>query len=66
MQLTDVVEVDQVFGALNANKRLSEGWKLLGMVPGNSSTGGATVIYVFGKPAPEPKMASSLNVRFPS
>lgn len=67
MQLSETAEVTHVHGSEAANAKLAEGWKLLGVVsattPGLQSTG---VVYILGKAAPEPKMATSLKVRFPT
>lgn len=53
MQLSDAVEVVQVAGAASANKKLSEGWKLLAVTSaGNGQDNGNTFVwYVLGKPA---------------
>ncbi|WP_434987468.1 hypothetical protein [Pseudomonas protegens] len=53
MQMSDVVEVVQVAGAANANKKLAEGWKLLAVTgAGNGQEEGHTFVwYVLGKPA---------------
>lgn len=52
MQMSEVVEVTQVYGAGNANTKLAEGWQLLAVVPGQTSAVQNTgVIYVFGRSA---------------
>lgn len=55
MQLHEVVEVTQVIGAGNANKKLDEGWKLLAVVTANSAIAqngvsqASKVAYVLGR-----------------
>lgn len=52
MQMNDAVEVVQVAGATNANKKLEEGWVLLAVTSaGNGDGSGNTFVwYVLGKP----------------
>ena len=51
MQMSDAIEVVQVAGAINANAKLAEGWKLIAVLPGTvQSTGAGVVMYVLGKP----------------
>ena len=61
MQLHEAVELKEAYSVSSANAAVLEGWKLLAVAPWTNG-----VTYVFGKPAPEPKMATSLNVRFPN
>ena len=57
MQMSNAVQVVQVAGALAANEKLAEGWKLLAVVPSANSEGKAHVAYVLGKPrTPEHRM----------
>lgn len=49
MQMSDAVEVVQVAGAAQANKKLTEGWTLLAVVPSANNSGLAHVAYVLGK-----------------
>lgn len=51
MQMSDAVEVVQVAGAGEANKKLAEGWTLLAVVPNANNAGLAHVAYVLGKAA---------------
>lgn len=60
MQLSDAVEVTQVFGAIRVNELLSEGWKLLAVTTssyGEAKEGKILPCYVLGKPA---RLASQL------
>ena len=65
MQMSEVVEVTQVYGAGNANTKMAEGWKLLAVVPGKAhgveNTG---VIFVLGKSAEKqkPKMPTAADL----
>lgn len=52
MQMSDAVEVVQVAGASQANKKLAEGWTLLAVVPSANNSGLAHVAYVLGKTKP--------------
>lgn len=56
MQMSDAVEVVQVAGATNANKKLAEGWTLLAVVPSANNAGAAHVAYVLGKAKENPKL----------
>lgn len=49
MQISDAVEVVEVVGAAGANKKLTEGWTLLAVVPSANAAGKAHVAYVLGK-----------------
>ena len=55
MQISEAVEVVQVVGAGNANKKLAEGWKLLAVVPSADNIGLAHVAYVLGRAEPMPE-----------
>ncbi|MDR6163089.1 MULTISPECIES: hypothetical protein [Pseudomonas] len=61
MQLHEAVELKEAYSVSSANTAVQEGWKLLAVVPGANG-----VTYVLGKTAPEPQMATTLKVRFPS
>lgn len=61
MQLHEAVELKEAYSVSSANTAVQDGWKLLAVTSGANG-----VTYVFGKPAPEPKMATSLNIRFPN
>lgn len=55
MQLSDAVEVTQVFGAIRVNELLSEGWKLLAVTSssyGEPKEGKMLPCYILGKAAP--------------
>ncbi len=55
MQMSDAVEIVQVFGVERANAHLAEGWKLLAVVAstyGDSKENNLRPTYVLGKPAP--------------
>ena len=55
MQLSDAVEITQVFGAGRVNELLAEGWKLLAVTTstyGEAKEGKMLPCYVLGKAAP--------------
>jgi len=65
MQLSDAVEVTQVFGASRVNELLTEGWKLLAVTTstyGEAKEGKVLPCYILGKAA-EP--ANSMGVVLP-
>lgn len=62
MQMSDAVEVVQVAGASAANEKLSEGWKLLAVVPNANNAGRSHVAYVLGKPAPKKDPMDGVNL----
>lgn len=62
MQMSDAEEVVQVAGSTQANEKLSEGWKLLAVVPSENASGKAHVAYVLGKPGQsQPLNAESMR-----
>lgn len=62
MQMSDAVEVVQVAGATNANKRLAEGWTLLAVVSNANAQGTAHVAYVLGK-GPSTRLTTSTEAQ---
>lgn len=53
MQIGDAYEVVEAGSVTVANRMLSEGWKLLAVVPGTvPGSGDSYVVYVLGKPKP--------------
>ncbi|AZE96020.1 hypothetical protein C4J96_3921 [Pseudomonas orientalis] len=59
MKMHEAVELIEKYSLADANAAIQRDWKLLAVVPGNDA-----VIYVLGKPAPEPEMAKDINFRF--
>lgn len=67
MQISDAVEVIEVFSEDEANERLAEGWRLLAVVPGapRGSSNRASVVYVLGKPADPTEPTGAAGVLLP-
>ncbi|MNP76192.1 hypothetical protein D3C76_1733910 [compost metagenome] len=63
MRMQNVVEVVQVIGATNANKRLSEGWKLLAVNAADGPDEKTMIWYVLGRTG-ELNPASGPNPEF--
>jgi hypothetical protein len=59
MHMSEAVEVMQVAGASQANKKLAAGWTLLAVVPSANAAGQAHVAYVLGKSKKEPSDQAS-------
>lgn len=58
MQMSDAVEVVQMFGTERVNQHLAEGWKLLAVVASTYGDGKDNTLrpcYVLGKPRDEGK-----------
>jgi len=54
MQMSDAVEIKQVFGESLVNSHLRDGWKLLAVTSSSYGDNGKHLpCYVLGKPAPE-------------
>lgn len=54
MQISDAVEVIEVHGYEAANEKLSDGWKLLTVLPAVNPNGRVYGVYVLSKPPKRP------------
>ncbi|EZI23187.1 hypothetical protein [Pseudomonas extremaustralis] len=59
MSMHEAAVLVEKYSLAEANAAIQEDWKLLAVVPGDDA-----VIYILGKPAPEPEMAKNINIRF--
>jgi len=68
MQLNEVNELIEATSPADAEKLIQAGWTLIAITTGDRYEHGqhrTGPIYVLGQPKPQPKMATSLNMRFP-